>query len=398
MTRSSCPPAGVNLLEGRGKAGKDMSIRFDRISAAQSAMRERGWLGIMIMNHDDYRYFFGCDWAQPRAIIPREGAPILISFTGEEPTLREYAQGSDVKVFTHVGEQMSEVIGAFRELHQELNRNEETKSKVGMQMWFQTPAFLVDLFRKLNPRLELVPSDPVMDALRSVKEQKEIELMTKAQHIATLGMDRAREMLRPGVTAQEIATEVLYVMMKAGAEGTSTPIYVSFGPHTCMLHGALSPDPLKEGELVVINLNPQVEGYCANLSRTFTLGEPDEMQRRLMKAYSEMVAETHKMMKPGVAIKDLDARGREICAAHGFGDYHIDGISHGIGLRFEETPASTIIRQHRNVKIQGGMTLTIGHTVLAVPGIGGVRHEDVYLVTPDRAETLVDYAVDWIVS
>jgi Xaa-Pro aminopeptidase len=375
-----------------------MSIRFDRIERAQALMREQGWVGIMIMNHDDYRYFIGRDWAQPRAIIPREGAPILISFAGEEPELREYARESDVKLFTHVGEQMGDVIGAFREIHQRLDLSaNEGKAKVGMQMWFETPAFLVDLFRKLNPRLEVVPSDPVMDALRSVKEQEEIELMTEAQHIATLGMNRAREMLRPGVTSQEIATEVLYAMMKAGAVRTSTPIYVNFGQYTCMLHGILSPNPLDEGELVVINLNPQVDGYCANLSRTFVLGEPDEMQRRLMQAYSEMVAGVRRAMKPGVSVKDLDAKGHAICAAHGFGNYHLDGISHGIGLRFEETPASTIIKQHRNVKIREGMTLTIGHTILAVPGIGGVRNEDVYLVGSDGAEILVDYGVDWIV-
>ena len=100
--------------------------------------------------------------------------------------------------------------------------------------------------------------------------------------------------------------------MRAGAERTSTPIYVNFGPYTCMIHGILSPEPLKEGELVVINLNPQVEGYCANLSRTFVLGSPDEVQHRLMKAYAEMVAETRMMMKPGVFVKDLDARGQEI--------------------------------------------------------------------------------------
>lgn len=390
--------AECGRIEQGGKEDALVSIRFDRIREAQALMREQGWVGIMIMNHDDYRYFFGRDWAQPRAIIPCEGAPILISFAGEEPELREYAQGSNVKVFTHVGEQMGKVIGEFREIHQELSpTNSEGKSKVGMQMWFETPAFLVDLFRKLNPRVELVPSDPVLDALRSVKEPEEIELMTRAQQIATLGMDRAREVLRPGVTSQQVATEALYVMMKAGAERTSTPIYVNFGPYTCMLHGILSPNVLKEGDLVVINLNPQVEGYCANLSRTFVLGEPDEVQRSLMKAYLEMVAGIRRIMKPGVFVKDLDARGKEICSAHGFSDYYVDGISHGIGLRFEETPASTIIRQHRNVKIREGMTLTIGHTILAVPSVGGVRNEDVYVVTSSGADILVDYEVDWVI-
>ncbi|NIV30830.1 MAG: hypothetical protein GWN58_15450 [Anaerolineae bacterium] len=119
-----------------------MSIRFDRVKKAQALMREQGWVGIMIMNHDDYRYFFGRDWAQPRAIIPLEGPPVFISFAGEEPELREYAHGSDVKVFTHVGEQMGDVIGVFREIHQELDLpTNEGKFKVGMQMWFETPAF-----------------------------------------------------------------------------------------------------------------------------------------------------------------------------------------------------------------------------------------------------------------
>ncbi len=254
-----------------------------------------------------------------------------------------------------------------------------------MQMWFETPAFLVDLFRKLNPRLELVPSDPVMDALRMTKDPEEIELMSEAQRIATVGMDRVRAVLRPGATAQKVAAEATCAIMHAGAEGISTPIYVNFGPYTCMIHGGLSPQRLQAGELAVVNLKPQVGGYCANLSRTFVLGEPDAAQNKLMDTYHEMVAETRRAMKPGVAIKDLDALGRKVCQDRGLGEYHLDGISHGIGLRFEETPASTIIKQHRNVQIQEGMTLTIGHTVLAIPGFGGVRNEDVYCGLHRRA-------------
>jgi Xaa-Pro aminopeptidase len=291
---------------------------------------------------------------------------------------------------------MAGVTAAFREAMDRLGSDEE-RVKVGMQMWFDTPAFLVDLFRKMNRRIELVPSDPVMDALRSVKEPGEIELMAEAQRIAGLGMDRARELLHPGVTAHEVATETTYAMMKAGAGGTSTPVYVNFGQHTCMIHGIQSPEPLQEGELVVINLNPQVEGYCANLSRTFVLGEPDEIQRRLHAAYGDMVEATRRMMRPGVAVKELDARGKQACAAYGLEAYYVEGISHGIGLRFEEIPASTILRQHRNVKVQEGMALTIGHTILAVPGVGGVRNEDVYRVTAGGCEILADYRTDWCI-
>jgi Xaa-Pro dipeptidase len=369
-----------------------MVVRFDRIERAQALMHEQGMVGIMVMNHDDYRYFFGRDWAQPRAIIPFQGAPILIAFKGEEIEVRKYVGDAEVKVFTHIGEQIADVSGMFREMlgpAQAAGLGE--KPKIGMQMWFDTPAFLVDMFRKVNPRFEVVPSDPVMDALRMVKELEEVKLLTRAQRIAGLGMDCVRDMLKPGVTAHEIATEALYIMMKSGAEGTSTPIHVNVGIDSCMIHGRTSPKPLESGDLVVVDLTPQVEGYGANLARTFVVGEPDGTQRKLLDVYADMVAATRQMIRPGIKVRELDVRGREICDAHGLGDYHLDGISHGIGLRFEETPASTIIKQHQNVEVQEGMTITVGHTILAIPGVGGVRNEDVYLVTPSGAQILFPY-------
>jgi Xaa-Pro aminopeptidase len=369
-----------------------MTIRFDRIAKAQALMREQGMAGIMIMNHDDYRYLFGRDWAQPRAILPFEGPPILIAFAGEEPALRAQMDEAEVKVFTHVGQQMAAVSGAFRALlgpAQAVGMGE--RPKIGMQLWFDTPAFLVDWFRKMNSRFELVASDPVMDALRMVKEPEEVALLTEAQRIAGLGMDRARELLKPGATAHEIATEALYAMMKAGAEGTSTPLHVNIGIDSCMIHGRMSPHPIENGDLVVIDLTPQLEGYGANLARTFVLGKPNDTQRKLFEAYAEMVEATREMMKPGVKVLDLDAKGREMCEAHGLADYHLEGIAHGIGLRFEEKPASTIIKHHRNVELQAGMTMAVGHTILAIPGFGGVRNEDLCLVTPDGGQILSSY-------
>ncbi len=158
-----------------------------------------------------------------------------------------------------------------------------------------------------------------------------------------------------------------------------------------MIHGRMSPQPVKEGDLVVIDLTPQVEGYGANLARTFVLGKPGDTQLKLFEAYAEMLHATREMMVPGVIVRDIDARGKEICEAYGLADYHLEGIVHGIGLRFEEKPASTIIKHHRNVELQAGMTMAAGHTILAIPGFGGVRNEDLYLVTPDGGQILAPY-------
>lgn len=375
-----------------------MQIRHDRIRRAQELMAQQGMIGLMIMNDDDYRYFFGDIRAQPRGIIPAAGPPIFIGFSAEEPELHQEIGDEPVKVFSHVGEQISDVRETFRSLFggppPGFKPPTRGKPRVGMQMWFHTPAFLVDLFRRVNPQVELVSSDPVMDELRMVKESGEIERMRQAQSIAALGMDRGKQLLRPGVSGHEIATEVLYTMMKAGAEGTSTPIHINAGIRSCWIHGKVDKQPIQTGDLVVIDLTPQFEGYCANLARTFVLGQPGGEQRRLLDTYREMHEATRHMLKPGIPVAELDAIGNEICTHRGLGEYHLNGISHGIGLRFEETPASTIHPTHRKTALRENMTVTIGHTILAIPGVGGARFEDVYRVTPDGGEVLHPYPMD----
>ena len=371
-----------------------MNVRSDRIARVQARMREEGLVAIVVMNHDDYRYLFGTDRTQPRALIPFEGPPELIAFTGEEPELRASLANGEVRVFGSVGGQIHDIVGRLRELVASAARPPASgRPKVGMQLWFETPAFLVDLFRKVNPEVDLVSSDPVMDPLRAIKDPGELACMTEAQRIAGVGMDRVRELLRPGVTAHEVATEALHVMMQAGAESTSTPLYVNFGIETCMLHGRVSPKPLERGELALIDLTPQVEGYCANLARTFVLGKPDDRQRELLATYLELVDVVRPAMRPGVTVARLDELAADVRERHGFAEFGVYGIGHGIGLRFEEPPASTIIPAHRNLPLREGMTVTIGHPVLAIPGFGGVRFEDVYRATPSGGEVLWPYPI-----
>ncbi len=376
-----------------------MQLHQKRIRKAQALMKEQGMIGMMIMTRDDFRYFFGEIRVQPRAILPVEGSPWIICFQAEKAEIHDQLPGVRVLSFRHVGEQMRSVSQTFRELAEKFHpvgpAAVEDTPKVGMQLWFSTPAFLVDLFRKLNQHIELVSSDPVMDPLRMVKDSGEVEFLRRAQQIAALGMDRVRELLQPGVTGLELAAEATCVMLKAGAEGTSTPIHVNIGRQTCWIHGRADGTAVQEGDLVIVDLTPMFRGYCGNLARTFVVGNPDKQQRALLDCYLEVREATRRTLQPGTTVSRLDNLGKEICKKHGLEDFHIGGIAHGIGLRFEETPASTIIPQHRTVKIREGMTMTIGHTVLADPAVGGVRLEDIYEVTAKGGAMLHEYPVDF---
>ncbi len=375
-----------------------IKINNKRIKKAQELMRKEGMIGLMIMNHDDFIYFFNDLRVQPRAIIPASGPPVLIGFSAEEEELKGQINDTEIRLFSHIGEQISNVREVFKTIFEGAppGLSHQDRPKVGMQMWFHTPAFLVDLFRKVNKQVELVPSDSVMDELRMTKDDAEIEKIQTAQSIAAKGMDTAKDFLKPGITGHELATEITYTMMKAGSEGTSTPIHINSGKRSCWIHGTTTKDPIQEGDLVVIDLTPMFEGYCSNLARTFIMGNPNKMQKKLFEVYLEIHESTKKELKPGNTVSNLDKLGKEICLKHGFGDYHIKGISHGIGLRFEENPASTIIPAHGKTKFQNNMTVTVGHTILAVPVIGGVRFEDIYRITNDGGEVLYNYPFDYI--
>jgi Xaa-Pro aminopeptidase len=163
-------------------------------------VREQGVGAIVVLNHDDYRWFFGFDRTQPRAIIPGTGAPALITFTAEEAEMREAVGAGDIMVWGSVGGQINDVVTRMRAIRADAGAaGPGTPFRVAMQQWFETPAFLVDLFRKVNPGVEVVSSDPIMDPLRAVKEPAELASMTAAHEHAGLRQRRPRhvELLAP---------------------------------------------------------------------------------------------------------------------------------------------------------------------------------------------------------
>lgn len=361
-------------------------IRKDRISKVQARMRQQGIDAYMILTHDDYIYLLGEDRYQPRAIIPAQGDPIIITFRGEEEEVRQNFALQDVKVFATVGQQIKDVVESMRGLFQK--SGSEGKMTVGVQMGFFTPAFLLNMFQKANPQVQVVNIGPVMDELRMVKDTAEIELMKKAAHIADVGMETARRILRPGISENEVGAEIEYAMRKAGGHGVSVPVFVNSGVRSGWLHGMASDKIIEEGDLVVIDVVPKYNGYHSNLCRTFVVGEPTEAQKHLYETYRQAQEAVIEQVKPGMKNKALDDIAKAIYEANGLGEHFVFGFSHSIGLMFEETPAPTIHPMDGNVELNTNMTITAGHSVLSVPGIGGIRIEDTLHLTEQGAISL----------
>ena len=362
-------------------------INLQRLAKAQEHMRENKIDAYMVMTHDDFAYFFGTDRYQPRAIIPAEGQPILITFRGEEAEISKEMGTDRVKVFASVGQQMKDVITTLQEI-----KGERAGLTIGFQMGFGTPAFLLEMFKKMNAYATIVDIAPVMEGMRLLKDETEITLIRRAAEIAIIGMRAAEKTLKPGVTENDVCAEAEYAMRKAGSGGTATPIFVNSGARSGWLHGTATDKVIAADELVVIDLVPRYKGYCANVCRTFVAGgEPSKEQQQLIDTYKEAKNEAVKLLRPGNHMKDMDAAARVVFTRHNLGESFINGFGHGIGLGFEEKPMPTIVPTDAAVEIQAGMVLTAGHSVLSVPGVGGVRFEDVYVVGKDGNEWLTQY-------
>jgi len=363
-------------------------LNQERLARAQALMRQHRIDAYLILTHDDYRYFFGEDRFQPRAILPAGGPPIIVTFRGEEAEVRERLGTRDVRIFSSVAQQMKDVVEVMRSL-----AGGAGGPTVGVQMGFFTPAFLLTLFQKLNPQVKVVDIAPVMDRLRMVKDPEEIELIRRAGEIAAIGMCAAVGALAPGVAERDVAAEAEYAMRKAGSDGTATPVFVNSGVRSGWLHGTASGKPIQTGELVVIDLVPVYQGYCANLCRTFVIGPPTGPQRTLFDTFEASRQAALQAMQPGVTIRDIDTAAKVAYDQAGYGEHYVVGISHGIGLAFEETPAPTIKPAEGRVVVREGMVLTVGHAVLSVPGVGGVRLEDTYQILPDGPALLTEFPI-----
>lgn len=348
-------------------------INQSRIEAVQQRMQAHGIDAYLILTHDDYIYLFGEDRYQPRGIIPAHGDPIIVCFAGEEAELKKSLGVSKVRIFGSVGQQIKDVVETMREIC-----GNKENIKIGVQMGFFTPAFLLNMFQRANPKVQVTDIAPVMDDLRLIKDSNELALITKAAEIASAGMEAAKRTIRVGITENEVGAEIEYAMRKAGGHGTATPVFVNSGIRSGWLHGMVTDKKIEDGDLIVIDLVPRYHGYCANLCRTFVVGEPSPKQKEMFSTYQEAQRAAVAAMKPGVKMKSVDEAAKAIFDQHGFGEYYIYGISHSIGLQFEETPMPTIHPAHINHELANGMVLTAGHSVLSVPGIGGVRIEDTY--------------------
>ena len=229
------------------------------------------------------------------------------------------------------------------------------------------------------------PVADVVSALRAVKGREEIARIRAAGELAEGVLADLIETVRPGTTERELAALFEYEFKDRGARGASFDTIALFGARSSLPHGQPGSHALKSGDIVLLDFGCRLDGYCSDLTRTYTFGTiPGAWFEEIYDLTLTAQRRALEAIRPGMLCKDLDSIARTIISDAGHGSHFGHGLGHGVGIEIHEAPR---LNAESQTVLEPGMIITIEPGIY-LPGQGGVRIEDLVVVTRDGCENL----------
>jgi Xaa-Pro dipeptidase len=252
--------------------------------------------------------------------------------------------------------------------------------------------------RKACPTARQTSADEVLRELRASLTQPEVERVRLACRLAGHAFEVAREAIVPGAREPEVATAVSGTTERhgvplAGVKRAGAFAWCMAGSRSAQAGGAFAltgDSEINWGEVVLVHSNPYVDGYFADVTRTYVVGPPSEQLEQMYTAIFAAREAALSCIRDGAWAVDVDRAARDVIERAGFGRYFTHGLGHNVG--FSAISADFPPRLHP----ASTDALTVGSTfnvepVIYIPDFAGIRHCDVVTVTPDGYELLTPF-------
>lgn len=253
------------------------------------------------------------------------------------------------------------------------------------------PFATVTRLQKRCPAIEWVPLDEELQPLRSIKDPGEKEVLRRAARLNRIAFEEVVEQIRPGVSEREVALALEFSLKRQGGEDKAFDFIVASGPRGALPHGVASERQIGRGELVTIDFGVRCNGYHSDETVTLAVGGVEDRLREIfditLAAHDRALA----AIRPGIALRELDAVARDHIAACGFGDFFGHGLGHGVGLEIHEYPT---LSPRSEALAEEGMVFTVEPGIY-LPERGGVRIEDTVEVTADGYRLVTEIPKNW---
>ncbi len=227
--------------------------------------------------------------------------------------------------------------------------------------------------------VQLIPVAGLVEEVRMIKDQEEIQLIQDAANIADAAFEHIITYIRAGITELEVSNELEFFMRKQGAVSSSFDIIVASGYRSALPHGVASEKMIEKGELVTLDFGAYYKGYCSDITRTVAVGEVSDELKNIYNTVLNAQLRGMDGIKPGMTGKEADALTRDYITEKGYGDYFGHSTGHGLGMEVHEGPSLSI---KSNTVLEPGMIVTVEPGIY-IAGVGGTRIEDDTLITED---------------
>jgi Xaa-Pro aminopeptidase len=236
----------------------------------------------------------------------------------------------------------------------------------------------------LSSGLRLRSAPPLIEQARMIKDGDEIDRLRAAVLVGASLFDAVLKAMRPGVKEAEVAAKVEYAARRAGAEGMSFDTIIASGPRSALPHGRASEAAIPANGFVVCDFGVILAGYCSDMTRTVRVGRPGPEARRIYAAVRDAQQAAVETVRAGISAGAVDRSARKILQNRHLGKYFTHSTGHGVGLEIHEAPR---LAAGQEDVLQPGMVITIEPGAY-IPGVGGVRIEDMVVVTEHGCQVL----------
>jgi Xaa-Pro aminopeptidase len=242
-------------------------------------------------------------------------------------------------------------------------------------------------------RGRVLPLADAVEQLRQVKDDTEVAAIGAAAELAAAALGEVLPTVAVSDREIDVAARLESALRRRGSEWHPFPTIVASGPRAALPHARSSQREIGRGEFLLIDFGAQVDGYCADITRTVAIGSVDERQRAVYELVQEAQARARGAIRGGMTGREADALARDVIAARGYGDAFGHSLGHGLGLEVHEAP---------RLAATADAFLPVGAVVTIEPGIylsgwGGVRLEDDVWLGPDGPVLLSDGRTDLII-
>jgi Xaa-Pro aminopeptidase len=245
------------------------------------------------------------------------------------------------------------------------------------------PFGVANKLKRALRRSDMVPVCGAVERLRSVKDRSEIGLIRDSIALTKRVFENILSCVRPGASERSIAVRCEKAFIDGGARPAFDPI-IAAGANSSKPHASPTDAAIKKDSHVMIDIGCNLRGYCSDLTRMVFTGRVKEKLKKMYHAVRSAQEDAIAKIAPGVKAREVDSAARLRITDCGLGKYFVHSLGHGVGMEIHEEPA---ISPTGDTVLRPGMVFTVEPAVY-VPRFGGVRIEDMILVTDDGCEIL----------